>query len=122
MDRRKQLDHWKRLFEYVDKREEEIGMALMGERIYIFETLNLIEEAVYDLYSLDSSDWNDGLIVDYIFGNIDYETFESFIVRKGESYDGLRAQSNSKGSHYWREPVVVVDNRSEEHTSELQSR
>ena len=114
MDRRKRLDHWKRLFEYVDKREEEIGMALMGERIYIFETLNLIEEAVYDLYSLDSSDWNDGLIVDYIFGNIDYETFESFIVRKGESYDGLRAQSNSKGSHYWREPVVVVDNSEKE--------
>lgn len=110
MDKKKQLDHWKKLYRSWEKREEEIGAVLSGEGLYMFELLDYIEPAIRDLYSLDESDWNDDLIYDYLNDRVSFETFESYIVKEGGNYDGLRMMSSSSGTKYWREPYVIIDN------------
>lgn len=110
MDKKKQLDHWKALYNDWISREEEIGNVFGGERIYIFEVLDYLEPAVRDMYSLDKSDWNSDLIYDYLRDAVDYDTFLSFSVKVGESYEGLRGMSGGGFARYWREPFLVVNN------------
>lgn len=112
MSKETQLAHWKKLFSAWESREKEISAVLsdeIGGRIYMFDMLTPAENAIRDLYNLDDSDWNNGLIYELLSDDIDLATFKEFRVEVGGSYDGLCGISAGNNIRYWREPYLVKD-------------